>query len=184
MKVGEVCRSLPGRLCQKDQECTALLRSSLSRHSCQTPAIIHTCQTPWIILNTFWVHSFWILQISCFNSKSIAFTKGFSWPVVSDDNGHDYHDAGFCLFQIVSEVNWTACQLCIVDMSSNLNWHFFIWNYKRPNGEPVCGFTGLMSQLTVGTYSDGNLFVVYEMRRQVFPTAPSPTTTHCRVKSD
>jgi cell division control protein 42 len=26
---------------------------------------------------------------------------------------------------------------------------------------------------TVGTYSDGNLFVVYEMRRQVFPTAPS-----------
>ena len=32
--------------------------------------------------------------------------------------------------------------------------------------------------LTVGTYSEGNLLVVYEMRRQVFPTAPSPTTTH------
>ena len=128
MKVVEVCRSLPGRLCQKDQECTALLRSSLSRHSCQTPAISHTCQTPWIILNIFWVHSFWILQISCFKVNCV---KGFSWPVVSDDNGHDYHDAGFCLFQIVSEVNWTACQLCIADMGSNLNWHIFIWNYKK-----------------------------------------------------
>ena len=30
---------------------------------------------------------------------------------------------------------------------------------------------------TVGTYSLGNLFVVYEIRRHVFPTAPSPTTT-------
>jgi len=35
--------------------------------------------------------------------------------------------------------------------------------------------------LTVGTYSEGNLLVVYEMRRQVFPTAPSPTTTHLIV---
>ena len=26
--------------------------------------------------------------------------------------------------------------------------------------------------------SPGNAFVVYEMRRHVFPTAPSPTTTH------
>ena len=33
----------------------------------------------------------------------------------------------------------------------------------------------------MGTYSDGNLFVVYEIRRQVFPTAPSPTTTHLMV---
>ena len=32
--------------------------------------------------------------------------------------------------------------------------------------------------LTVGTYSEGNLLVVYEMSRQVLPTAPSPTTTH------
>jgi len=35
--------------------------------------------------------------------------------------------------------------------------------------------------LTVGTYSDGNLLVVYDMRRQVLPTAPSPTTTHLIV---
>lgn len=35
--------------------------------------------------------------------------------------------------------------------------------------------------LTVGTYSEGNLFVVYEIRRQVLPTAPSPTTTHLMV---
>ena len=35
--------------------------------------------------------------------------------------------------------------------------------------------------LTVGTYSEGNLLVVYEMRRQVLPTAPSPTTTHLMV---
>jgi hypothetical protein len=49
---------------------------------------------------------------------------------------------------------------------------------------------------TVGTYSEGNLFVVYEIKRQVldvssclyfltgetyFPTAPSPTTTHLMV---
>ena len=31
---------------------------------------------------------------------------------------------------------------------------------------------------TVGTYSSGNLFVVYDMSMQVLPTAPSPTTTH------
>lgn len=30
----------------------------------------------------------------------------------------------------------------------------------------------------VGTYSPGNEFVVYEMSIQVFPTEPSPTTTH------
>lgn len=35
--------------------------------------------------------------------------------------------------------------------------------------------------LTVGTYSEGNLLVVYEISRQVFPTAPSPTTTHLMV---
>jgi len=27
-------------------------------------------------------------------------------------------------------------------------------------------------------YSPGKAFVVYEIRRQVLPTAPSPTTTH------
>ena len=37
------------------------------------------------------------------------------------------------------------------------------------------------ASLTVGTYSDGNLLVVYEMSRQVLPTAPSPTTTHFMV---
>lgn len=35
--------------------------------------------------------------------------------------------------------------------------------------------------LTVGTYSEGNLLVVYEINKQVFPTAPSPTTTHLIV---
>lgn len=51
--------------------------------------------------------------------------------------------------------------------------------------------------LTVGTYSEGNLFVVYDIKRQVYivlytltrenkkiltlPTAPSPTTTHLIV---
>ena len=35
--------------------------------------------------------------------------------------------------------------------------------------------------LTVGTYSLGNLFVVYEINRHVLPTAPSPTTTHLMV---
>ena len=39
----------------------------------------------------------------------------------------------------------------------------------------------LTLKFTVGTYSDGNLLVVYDMRRQVFPTAPSPTTTHLIV---
>ena len=36
-------------------------------------------------------------------------------------------------------------------------------------------------KLPVGTYSDGNLFVVYDMSRHVLPTAPSPTTTHLIV---
>ena len=31
---------------------------------------------------------------------------------------------------------------------------------------------------TVGKYCDGNVFEVYDISRQVFPTAPSPTTTH------
>lgn len=37
-----------------------------------------------------------------------------------------------------------------------------------------------MQQVTyiVGTYSPGNEFVVYEMSIHVFPTEPSPTTTH------
>ena len=35
--------------------------------------------------------------------------------------------------------------------------------------------------LTVGTYSEGNLLVVYDMSRHVLPTAPSPTTTHLIV---
>lgn len=37
------------------------------------------------------------------------------------------------------------------------------------------------NRLTVGTYSEGNLLVVYEINRQVLPTAPSPTTTHLMV---
>ena len=36
-------------------------------------------------------------------------------------------------------------------------------------------------QLTVGTYSEGNLLVVYEISKHVLPTAPSPTTTHLMV---
>lgn len=31
---------------------------------------------------------------------------------------------------------------------------------------------------TVGTYSPGKLSVVYEISMHVFPTVPSPTTTH------
>lgn len=45
---------------------------------------------------------------------------------------------------------------------------------------PKASFWDLLV-LTVGTYSEGNLLVVYEMRRQVLPTAPSPTTTHLMV---
>ena len=33
------------------------------------------------------------------------------------------------------------------------------------------------SAYTVGTYSFGNLLYEYDIRRQVFPTPPSPTTT-------
>ena len=39
----------------------------------------------------------------------------------------------------------------------------------------------LNQKLTVGTYSEGNLLVVYEISRHVLPTAPSPTTTHLIV---
>ena len=31
---------------------------------------------------------------------------------------------------------------------------------------------------TVGTYSPGKLSVVYDINIHVFPTVPSPTTTH------
>merc|ERR1719383_539599 len=34
---------------------------------------------------------------------------------------------------------------------------------------------------TVGICSSGNLFSVYDTKRQVFPTHPSPTTTHFTV---
>ncbi len=39
-------------------------------------------------------------------------------------------------------------------------------------------WTLLVDAYTVGTYSPGKLSVVYEMSMQVFPTVPSPTTTH------
>lgn len=37
---------------------------------------------------------------------------------------------------------------------------------------------GVLYTYTVGTYSPGKLSVVYEISIQVFPTVPSPTTTH------
>ena len=37
---------------------------------------------------------------------------------------------------------------------------------------------------TVGTYSAGKLSVVYEISMQVFPTVPSPTTTHLMGRPD
>jgi hypothetical protein len=58
----------------------------------------------------------------------------------------------------------------------HLNIRKFIVLIKKLSGQKT-----LPSELTVGTYSLGNLFVVYEMRRQVLPTAPSPTTTHLIV---
>ena len=39
-------------------------------------------------------------------------------------------------------------------------------------------YSVIINLLTVGTYSDGNLLVVYDINRHVLPTAPSPTTTH------
>lgn len=42
--------------------------------------------------------------------------------------------------------------------------------YRKPQSS--------LTLLTVGTYSEGNLLVVQEISKQVFPTAPSPTTTH------
>ena len=53
----------------------------------------------------------------------------------------------------------------------------FLQNRQRAEG----GFMNKMKALTVGTYSLGNLFVVYEINRHVLPTAPSPTTTHLMV---
>ncbi len=62
--------------------------------------------------------------------------------------------------------------------------------YKPLPLSPYCTYTTVdthsslvktKAELTVGTYSWGNLFVVYEMSRQVLPTAPSPTTTHLMV---
>jgi hypothetical protein len=37
---------------------------------------------------------------------------------------------------------------------------------------------------TVGTYSPGKLSVVYDISMQVFPTVPSPTTTHLIGRPD
>ena len=61
-------------------------------------------------------------------------------------------------------------------------------NFQNPTNffnEINCNFTKFNEKfqinLTVGTYSDGNLLVVYEIKRQVLPTAPSPTTTHLIV---
>lgn len=50
----------------------------------------------------------------------------------------------------------------------------------------------VVNTYTVGTYSAGKLSVVYEINMQVFPTVPSPTTTHlmglpddiCNTKSN
>lgn len=50
---------------------------------------------------------------------------------------------------------------------------------KHAHQQDNC-FTKVATWFThmVGTYSPGNEFVVYEMSIQVFPTEPSPTTTH------
>ena len=58
--------------------------------------------------------------------------------------------------------------------------------YKQKGGSCLPRLTGVLSirtfaeklSKTVGMYSPGKAFVVYEIRRHVFPTAPSPTTTH------
>ena len=57
---------------------------------------------------------------------------------------------------------------------------------KKKGGSCSPRLTGVLSirtfaeklSKTVGMYSPGKAFVVYEIRRHVFPTAPSPTTTH------
>ena len=60
-------------------------------------------------------------------------------------------------------------------------WNEMNTNILRHTGfPPKTNFLDLLV-LTVGTYSEGNLLVVYEIRRQVLPTAPSPTTTHLMV---
>jgi hypothetical protein len=65
---------------------------------------------------------------------------------------------------------------------------FCTCQWKEMNANILCyrGFPPktnflVLLVLTVGTYSEGNLLVVYEIRRQVLPTAPSPTTTHLMV---
>ena len=57
----------------------------------------------------------------------------------------------------------------LTDFTNEINCNFTKFNEK------------FQINLTVGTYSDGNLLVVYEIKRQVLPTAPSPTTTHLIV---
>ena len=43
--------------------------------------------------------------------------------------------------------------------------------------------TALTNTYMVGTYSPGNEFVVYDINMHVFPTDPSPTTTHLMSRS-
>lgn len=58
---------------------------------------------------------------------------------------------------------------------------YLTYNHPSHTGFPPKTSSCDLLVLTVGTYSEGNLLVVYEMRRQVLPTAPSPTTTHLMV---
>ena len=49
---------------------------------------------------------------------------------------------------------------------------------RRPPMQPLAIAFRLTLSNTVGIYSDEKRFVVYDMRRHVFPIEPSPTTTH------
>lgn len=76
------------------------------------------------------------------------------------------------LHPLPSEQN--SCQSCMIwRKETEINDHssalFLICPLIMPNWTET---------YTVGTYSPGKLSVVYEMSIHVFPTVPSPTTTH------
>lgn len=146
--------------------CMALRQSSPWQHSCQIPTRVvfrvhrYSLALPWTHVGERTrtvLDNYWYINAICLYRNPITFMLVYILRQTSApcQNVSCIKKSIFSTSIILSRP--TACSAVIM----------------------VHGLYCVM--LTVGTYSLGNLFVVYEISRHVFPTAPSPTTTHLMV---
>ena len=108
------------------------------------------------------IRRFWIFRVSNHSAKMANFVKKGTLLWRFDLIGQLLSTADY-LKERKTQDDWLFDKnIFLISTKKFIKMNFFVGLFDWP----------------VGTYSLGNLFVVYEMRRQVLPTAPSPTTTH------